>query len=333
VRRDFIARGSSAGLGLGGIEVRSKQRFSALGPGDWLECDEDEVFSLLYAQDELVYVAANCREKCTCGWLLASVVKLEPYYEFYVRLGSLTSPSGQPKCLGLVWAKSITFVNGLVVVAVRPNSLFAEWNAHCRCSFPRNQVLPGDFITWVENQTSPEKMEQILLPIGSGGSNDPHVLRLRISRVAGSIASACGKNIADLIKEPTEPPSLGPTRSLPCSGLRADAPEFILNPFADMDGDEATAFHPMSEDSNATASSSPGVSAALAWDTTVKSAAVDIVAEAGMGHTSASAQMLQGCGVSTNQGSYESRDEANACDAPNNSFQLESKLSAFDRFQ
>lgn len=185
---------------LSGTEVVARQDFDGQGPGDWVSCRANEVMMLLYAVDDMVYVARHCSKDCSEGFVPASLVKHAGYHEFFVRLqASTVAPK---KRLGLVWADAKGYLPGVVVVDVKPGSLLDDWNTTCRETFPRDQVLAGDVITWAQNRRDTEGIREALRAFRGcsthpDGGVDPHGaaregrMRLRISRMGSFLDNSC----------------------------------------------------------------------------------------------------------------------------------------------
>lgn len=216
VCRDFMAtQRPMAFSALTGTEVVARQDFDGLGPGEWISCRVNEVMLMIFAADDLVFVATHTRKECASGWIPAKFVKQAGYHEFLVRLQASSAPP--KKRLGLVWASASGQLPGLVVVDVKPDSLLDDWNKTCRDTFPRDQVLPGDFITWAQGCRDTEGMRQVVRSfpgystlvdggIDQAGQAAEPRLRLRISRMgtfldtAGSLARPSEDSLAQLLE-------------------------------------------------------------------------------------------------------------------------------------
>jgi len=171
--------------GMAGIEVEVLRGFAGLGPGDWLTCQAGELLLVIYTRDDFAYAMAYGDPERHAGWLPVSYLRLaqsDEHYEFLVRLGM--QATGAARQLGLVWAKSSRQLPGLVVLDVKAGSLLEKWNAQCRDTFPRDQVLPGDYITWVDGTSEPDTMNAHLLELKrqADGVAPPLPIRLRVLR-------------------------------------------------------------------------------------------------------------------------------------------------------
>lgn len=183
-KREWVTKLSNASAGL---EVEVLHNFGGLGPGDWLTCQAGELLSVIYARDEFAYAKAYCNPERRIGWVPVSHLRLsqsDDHHEFYVRLGVHATDAARR--LGLVWAKSTGQLPGLVVLDVVAGSLLDNWNNRCRATVPRDQVLAGDCITWVEGISEPENMNAYLLDLKrqSGGRGLPGRLRMRVLRAS-----------------------------------------------------------------------------------------------------------------------------------------------------
>mmetsp|Transcript_91049 Transcript_91049/g.175271 ORF Transcript_91049/g.175271 Transcript_91049/m.175271 type:complete len:459 (-) Transcript_91049:70-1446(-) len=171
--------------GMAGIEVEVLRGFAGLGPGDWLTCQAGELLLVIYTRDDFAYAMAYGDPERHAGWLPVSYLRLaqsDEHYEFLVRLGM--QATGAARQLGLVWAKSTGQLPGLVVLDVKAGSLLETWNIRCRGTFPRDQVLAGDYITWVDGTSEPENMNAHLLELKrqATGGVPPLPIRMRVLR-------------------------------------------------------------------------------------------------------------------------------------------------------
>ena len=143
-------------------------------PG-YLACDVGEIVMMIYAQDSHIFAFTHCRAERQIGWLPAEAADLANHYEFFVRLPPDNQPG--PSC-GLIFADA-TMVPGLIVIDILPGTSFDIWNRRCLETMPRNQVLPGDFVTWVDGSNDITAMSSILM------HDKPN--SCRITRAASSI--------------------------------------------------------------------------------------------------------------------------------------------------
>jgi len=181
--------GAASAHAAGSLEVEVVERVPSEWPGDWLrECEVGELVLLVYGQDDLVYVCAHCTAEQTCGWLPAASVQLaqhESYHEFLVRIRPAPGDPAQ-KQLGLVLADPVGPLPGVVVADVLPGSLLDEWNEHCRKTFPRDQVIPGDHVTWVNDRLDRQEIKQELYSFCAGdpaAGRGQRQLGMRITRL------------------------------------------------------------------------------------------------------------------------------------------------------
>jgi len=201
--RDFVQRARSVGfgpkttcMGMASFEVTAISPFR--GPSQdqdsWIECDANEVLMVLYHQHPLAYVLSHCREDPRCGWIPIQKITLAPYHEFLVTLPKSEMMSTMP--LGLAFnVLQAKFGPALAVVHVQPNSILEAFNTRCRKTCPRNQVIPGDLITWVNNSSDPDEMRQTLVDNGSSASDRMQTLFLRVNRSARHAMSLEAPNV------------------------------------------------------------------------------------------------------------------------------------------
>jgi len=211
IRQEILAR-RDVGVPLWGLEVVAPRGTVCQGPGAWLCCHAEEILIAVYARDDLVFVVAHCRQECPCGWVLAGDLELASYHEFLVRL----RPGEQPdKPLGLLWSESLAAGGPILVVDVRPGSLFDEWNCRCRCTAPRDQLLHGDAISWANDCSRPDDILRVLQSVDdpTAGAR-PLTLRLRILRARSFLMSEMGLNLRQVLQRTKVP---GSTPTVPLS--------------------------------------------------------------------------------------------------------------------
>lgn len=122
-----------------------------------MQCRKGEPLLLLAFTQDAAYVESfdpgprQCAYQC--GWVWLEQLKMEPheYHEFLVSFD--VSPERRS---GITAAtKASPFLPRYpMVLQIEEKSAIAEWNMKCESFFPRNCVLPGDFITWVNEQDS-----------------------------------------------------------------------------------------------------------------------------------------------------------------------------------
>jgi hypothetical protein len=94
--------------------------------------------------------AQTCDVNCPrSGWVMASSVEELPIYEFGVRFAASERGPCTPLGLQCVACSGEGSLPGsLEVLHVHPGSSAAVWNARCLATFPRNQIMPGDIVSW-----------------------------------------------------------------------------------------------------------------------------------------------------------------------------------------
>lgn len=156
----------------------------SLGPGDWLSCKPGDQVLVVYSLQDLAYAMAYCHPERNAGWVPLAHLRLDhsgEHHEFIVRLVAHATIA---KPLGLRFARSKGPIPGLVVCNVLPNSLLDDWNTRCCTTFPRDQVIAGDLVTWVNGSSELDFMRSTLLEVDKtkGLNPAPLTLRLRIIR-------------------------------------------------------------------------------------------------------------------------------------------------------
>lgn len=190
------------------IEVEVLRNFGGFGSGEWLTCQAGELMSLIYARDGFAYAMAYSQPDCRVGWLPVShlsLVRSDAHYEFIVKLGIPTVAASTK--LGLVWAKSTGQLPGLVVMDVVPGTPLDQWNRRCRDTFPRDQVLAGDYITWVDGVSETENMSAYLndylldLKRRADDGMAPVRLKMRVLRASALMARLAtgSSSLADVL--------------------------------------------------------------------------------------------------------------------------------------
>lgn len=122
-----------------------------------MQCRKGEPLLLLAFTQDAAYVESFNRlpRQCTnqCGWVWLEQLKMKPheYHEFLVSFE--VTPERRS---GITAAtKASPFLPRYpMVLQIEEKSAIAEWNIQCESFFPRNRVLPGDFITWVNEQAA-----------------------------------------------------------------------------------------------------------------------------------------------------------------------------------
>lgn len=165
------------------LEVEVTDGFDADQHDGWLTCQPGEVVLVTHACGDNIFATAHSRTSQDIGWLPSSVARLAPYYEFLVKLAaprehSPDDPTPSRGSIGIVFAVATT-VPALCVVDVLSETPIEAWNRQCLRGFPRDQVLPGDFITGVDGKVDIEAMRHAL------SNSSPR--RLRFLRGAGMI--------------------------------------------------------------------------------------------------------------------------------------------------
>lgn len=203
--RDTLDRfGCSHPCNYSAIEVEVSVDMS-ICQGPWLNAAHGEVVLASYASGGFVWAQPHCRPDgaAPAGWLHAAHVKLpETHHEF---LAKIRAPPG------IVCARAIASsgIAGLVVLKVKENGGFATWNQACVSQFPRNQFIPGDFLTFARappevRGESSEASCGITEPAAMAKlfeSAEPGVrLHIRVSRLVGIIFTGGSASVDGLDK-------------------------------------------------------------------------------------------------------------------------------------
>ena len=133
----------------------------------FLEVDEGEVVMLMWAKvflddeglESVAFVQTHCRHKPKIGFVPLLFLDVSDVEEFMVHIrGRDTGRDGVFARLGMVTtvitSQDSELDSDLVMVTgIEPNSLIAAWNKqHRETGYrPRNQVMMGDFISWVSS--------------------------------------------------------------------------------------------------------------------------------------------------------------------------------------
>jgi len=176
---------------------------NGLCPGDWLPCQVGDLVFVVYAFQDLAYAMAYCYPERHMGWVPVSHLGPNHSGEHHEFIVSIVAHAADAKPLGLGWARSKGPIPGLVVVHVSPNSLLDKWNTRCCATFPRDQVIAGDLITWVNGSSESENMQSSLLDVkqqvATGMKAVPLKLRIIRNHSALALQSTASQTLSELL--------------------------------------------------------------------------------------------------------------------------------------
>ncbi|CAE8626997.1 unnamed protein product [Polarella glacialis] len=196
------------GMALGAIEVQptsplSHDVLAVASRAGWLvPFTVGEPMLLMYSSGNLGWVSTHSRRACVSGWLPMDILAPCDFYEFLVRVPRADIRQLLVKPLGLrseLVEEAGNHVPGLKVRDILPGSLLSEWNARCKDACPRDQLLPGDRITLVQDEFVPSTMHRAL------GTErlvaEDRQLRMRVLRADAALMAQSGGGLFEMVEQ------------------------------------------------------------------------------------------------------------------------------------
>ncbi|CAE8641006.1 unnamed protein product [Polarella glacialis] len=161
-----------------------------------------EPMRLMYTSGNLACVTTHSRQAGVSGCLPMDILAPCDFYECLVRVPRADIRQLIVKPLGLrseLVEEAVNHVPGLKVRDIFPGSLFSEWNVRCKNACPRDQLLPGDRITLVQDELVPSTMRRAL------GSERlvavDRQLRMRVLRADAALMAQSGGGLLEMVEQ------------------------------------------------------------------------------------------------------------------------------------